>query len=131
MWREFKAFLLTQNVLALAIAVIIGAAVTKVVTALVEDIIMPLAGLFVPAGTWRDIVLPVGSAELRVGSFLGSIIDLLIIGFVVWQMSKRFITPPKPEEKPATRACPFCKQQIDAAAVRCAYCTSELAARVA
>ena len=54
MWRDFKAFLLKQNVLALAIAVIIGAAVGKVVTSLVEDLIMPLAGLFVPAGTWRD-----------------------------------------------------------------------------
>ena len=127
MWRDFKAFLLTQNVLALAVAVIIGAAVGKVVTALVEDIIMPLAGLVVPAGTWRDVVIPVGSAELRVGSFLGSIIDLLIVGFVVWQMSKRLIRPAKPDETPSTRPCPYCKQAIDAAAVRCAYCTSQLA----
>lgn len=127
MWREFKAFLLKQNVLALAVAVIIGAAVTKVVTALVEDIIMPLAGLFVPAGTWRDVVVPVGSAELRVGSFLGSLVDLVIVGFVVWQISKRLIAPPKAEEAPATRPCPYCRQQIDAAAVRCAHCTSQLA----
>jgi large conductance mechanosensitive channel len=128
MWREFKAFLLKQNVLALAIAVIIGAAVTKVVTSLAEDIIMPLAELFVPVGNWREIVVPVASAELRVGSFLGSLVDLLIIGFVIWQMSKRLIRPPATDEAPATRPCPFCRQQIDAAATRCAHCTSQLAA---
>lgn len=128
MWREFEAFLLKQNVLALAVAVIIGAAVGKVVTSLVEDLIMPLAGLFVPAATWRDIVIPVGSAELRLGSFLGSVVDLLIIGLVVWQISRRLIAPPKPDEMPSTRPCPYCKQAIDAAAVRCAHCTSQLAA---
>ncbi len=128
MWRDFKAFLLKQNVLALAIAVIIGAAVGKVVTSLVEDLIMPLAGLFVPVGTWRDIVIPVGSAELRFGSFLGSLVDLLVIGLVVWQISKRLLAPPKPDETPSTRPCPYCKQAIDATAVRCAYCTSQLAA---
>ena len=128
MWREFQAFLIKQNVLALAIAVIIGAAVGKVVTALVEDIIMPLAGLVVPEGTWRQVVLPVGDAELRVGEFLGAVVDLLVIGFVVWQMSKRLIKPPPPDATPVTRPCPFCRQAIDAAAVRCAYCTSEVRA---
>ena len=124
MWREFKAFLLTANVLALALAVVIGAALAKVVSALVADIIMPIVGFAVPGGAWREWVWQVGSVKFLLGDFLGVIIDFLIIGFVVWRISKAFIK--KAVEKPTVK-CRFCLMPIDPAATRCPHCTSELA----
>ena len=123
MWREFKAFLLTANVLSLALAVVIGAALAKVVSALVADIIMPIVGFAVPGGAWREWVWQVGSVKFALGDFLGVLIDFLIIGFVVWRISKAFIK--KAEEKPV-RSCQFCRMPIDAAATRCPHCTSQL-----
>jgi large conductance mechanosensitive channel len=124
MWREFKAFLLTANVLSLALAVVIGAALAKVVSALVADIIMPIVGVAVPGGAWREWVWQVGAAKFALGDFLGTVIDFLIIGFVVWRISKAFIR--KAVETPA-RSCQFCRMAIDPAASRCPHCTSELA----
>ena len=127
MWREFKAFLLKENVLALAIAVVIGAALGRVVTAVVEDFIMPIVGVVAPAGDWRSWKLQAGPLAFGVGHFVGTLIDFLIIGFVVWRISKAFIQP-KPGTAPATKPCPFCKMNIDVAASRCPHCTSQLAA---
>jgi large conductance mechanosensitive channel len=124
MWREFKAFLLTANVLALALAVVIGAALAKVVSALVADIIMPIVGFAVPGGNWRAFIWQVGSVKFAIGDFAGVIIDFLIIGFVVWRISKAFIR--KAVVAPV-RSCPFCRMPVDLAATRCAHCTSELA----
>ena len=127
MWREFKAFLVKENVLALAIAVVIGAALGRVVTALVDDFIMPIVAAATPAGDWRAWKLQAGSVAFGVGHFLGSVIDFLIVGFIVWQISKAFIRP-KPDAAPATKPCPYCRMTIDIAASRCPHCTSQLAA---
>src|SRR3954470_10887670 len=121
MWREFKAFLVSANVLALALAVVIGAALAKVVAALVADIIMPIVGFAVPGGEWRTWVWQVGSVKFALGDFAGVIIDFLIIGFVVWRISKAFIK--KAVEVPV-RTCQFCRMPIDSAATRCPHCTS-------
>ena len=123
MFRDFKAFLLKENILALAIAVVIGAAVTKLVTAMVNDLIMPIVAAFAPAGNWRGMTMDVGRVRFLVGDFLGAILDFVIIAFVVWRMSRTFI---KPAPSGATRPCPFCRQNIDAAASRCPHCTSQL-----
>ncbi len=124
-WSEFKAFLLKQNVLALAIAVVVGAALSALVKALVDDFIMPIVGATTPAGDWRNWKLQAGSVAFGVGHFIGTLIDFLIIGFVVWRISKAFI---RPKADPATKACPYCRMNIDVAASRCPHCTSQLAA---
>jgi large conductance mechanosensitive channel len=124
MWREFKAFLVKENVLALALAVVIGAALAKVVSAFVADIIMPIVTFAVPAGAWRTAVWDIGSVRLSIGDFAGAIVDFLIIGFIVWRISKAFI---KPAAASPVRNCPYCRMAIDEAATRCAHCTSDLA----
>ncbi|MGK2962557.1 MAG: large conductance mechanosensitive channel protein MscL [Gemmatimonadaceae bacterium] len=127
MWSEFKAFLLKQNVMALAIAVVIGAAFGKLVTAFVDDFIMPIVGALIPGGEWREATWTVGSVEFLAGDFLSAALNFVIIGFVVWRMAKMFIRPDP--EAPATKTCAFCRMTIDAAATRCAHCTSEVALR--
>jgi large conductance mechanosensitive channel len=126
MWREFKQFLVKENVLALAIAVVLGAAMGKLVTAVVNDFIMPIVSAVVPAGDWRAATLDVGRVRFLVGDFLGNLVDFIIIAFVVWRISKAFIRPAPSPEKPATRECPYCRSTIDARATRCAHCTATL-----
>jgi large conductance mechanosensitive channel len=126
MWREFKQFLVKENVLALAIAVVIGAAMGKLVTAVVNDFIMPIVAAVTPAGNWRSYTLDVGPVSFLVGDFIGALIDFLIVAFVVWRISKAFIKPAPAAEKPATRECPYCRSAIDARATRCAHCTATL-----
>ena len=123
MWREFKAFLLKQNALALAIGVVIGAALTKVVTAIVDDIIMPIIAVAQPGGNWQKATLDAGPFHFLIGDLLNALINFIIIAFVVWRISKAFT---KPEPTPATRVCPFCRMTIDTAATRCPHCTSQL-----
>src|SRR6187549_57022 len=101
MWREFKAFILRENVLALAIAVVLGAATGKVVTAMVDDFIMPIIGAVAPAGAWKTMTIDVGPIRFLVGDFLGALLNFVIIGFVVWRISKAFI-PPTPSVGPIT-----------------------------
>ena len=128
MWREFKQFLVKENVLALAIAVVIGAAMGKLVTALVNDFIMPIVGAVSPGGNWRAYTLDVGPVSFLVGDFIGAVIDFIIVAFVVWRISKALIRPAPAAEKPATRECPHCRSTIDARATRCAHCTATLVA---
>ena len=73
MVAEFRAFLLKHNVMAVAIGFILGAAVGKVVTALVTDLIMPIVGAFTPAGDWRTMTVQLGNATFLVGDFLGAL----------------------------------------------------------
>lgn len=125
MWRDFKAFIMNENVLALAIAVVLGGALGKLVTALVDDFIMPVVAVATPGGSWRTATLSVGRVEFLVGDFLSQLLNFLIIGLVVWRVSRAFI---RPTPDAATRQCPHCRLQIDRDASRCAYCTSQLAA---
>jgi large conductance mechanosensitive channel len=125
MWKEFKAFLLKENALALAIAVVIGAALQKLVTAFVQDFMMPIISALTPSGSWREIVTQIGPVKFLVGDLLGTLLDFIIVAFVVWRMSKLFV-----RQKPSDpgRNCPFCRQMIDKEATRCPHCTSQLAA---
>ncbi len=124
MWNDFKAFLLKQNVIALGIAVVMGAALGKVVTAVVDDFIMPIGAVFVPGGKWRTATWDVGPVQFGVGDFASALLNFVIIGFVAWRIAKMFIKPDP--EAPATKTCAFCRMSIDAAATRCAHCTSEV-----
>jgi large conductance mechanosensitive channel len=127
MWREFKAFLVTQNVVALAIAVVIGAATGRVVTAIVEGIIMPIVQALLPMGEWETATVTIGGVPFAVGMLASALLNFTIVALVVWQVARVLIRPAPPEAKPTTRPCPYCLQAIDAAATRCAYCTSEVA----
>jgi large conductance mechanosensitive channel len=124
-WREFKAFILKENILSLALAVVIGGALAKVVSALVADFIMPIVTFAVPGGAWRTWTASAGPVKFGIGDFLGVLVDFLIIGFVVWRISKLFI---RPAPGAPVRNCPFCRMAIDQAATRCPHCTSQLSA---
>jgi large conductance mechanosensitive channel len=123
MIKEFKEFLLKQNIVALAIAVVVGTALNTLVKALVDDFIMPIIAALGPGGEWQTATWDVGSVKFGVGDFIAALINFLIIGFVAWRISKIFI---KPEAEAPTKDCPFCRMSINAAATRCPNCTSQL-----
>ena len=88
MVKEFMEFLLKYQVIGLAVAVIIGAAATKMVTATVNDIIMPIIGAIIPGGAWRTATVEIGPVKFLVGDFVGAIIDFIIIALVVFLIVK-------------------------------------------
>lgn len=136
LWTEFKQFLLKQNALALAIGVIIGAAIGKVVSAIADDVINPIAGLLLPAGDWRSAKIVLSRAvdgtgkttenAIAYGDLLGRAIDFFIIGIVVFLIAKAFI--PKASSKITTKTCPECEEIIPAGARRCKACGQPQAA---
>lgn len=129
MINDFKKFLLQTNALALAIGVIIGGAVGKVVSSLVGDILMPIIGLAIPGGAWREasIVLATkidgtpGSA-ITYGAFLGAIVDFVIIATVVFMITKSIMKPEPAPPAPATKKCPECAEEVLKEAKRCKFC---------
>lgn len=138
MIAEFRGFLTRTNALALAVGVIIGAAVGNVVSALVADILMPIIGVFLPGGEWRDakIVLTtttdatgkVTQNAIMYGHFLGTILDFLILSFVVFMIVRSVIKPiPAPPADPM-KQCSECLEMIPAGAKRCRSCTAVVAA---
>jgi large conductance mechanosensitive channel len=129
--NEFKAFLLKTNALALAIGVIIGGAVGKVVASLVSDVLMPLISLGIPGGKWREakIVLAtdaegVVTSAISSGQFFGSIIDFVIIAAIVFMVTKSLLKPAPAAPAPPTKNCPDCTEAVPVAAKRCKFCTS-------
>ena len=135
MLREFRTFLLQTNALALAVGVIIGAAVGKVVGSLVADVLMPLVGLAIPGGAWREWkwVLswkPDGTPAnaITYGAFLGNVVDFVIVAFAVFAITRMLLKPEPPA--PATRECPECREIIPAAARKCRACGSPVTAVV-
>lgn len=124
MIKEFKDFLLKQNIIALAIAVVVGTALNTLVKALVDDFIMPIVAASGPGGDWQTATWNVGSIKFGVGDFIAALINFLIIGFVAWRISKIFV---KSEVEAPKKNCLYCRMSIDAAATRCPSCTSQLA----
>jgi len=95
MWQDFKAFLIKDNVIGLAIAVIIGLTLNKLVGSVVDDLIMPLVAQLLPAGGWEKwaVALPREGTAIKVGSFLAVLLNFLVIGFVCWRITKLFVKP--------------------------------------
>jgi large conductance mechanosensitive channel len=119
---EFRAFLTRTNALALAVGVIIGAATGKLVSAIADDVLMPIIGVFMPGGSWREAKLALGGGNaILYGHLLGAVLDFIIIAWVVFLLTKWFLKAP---EAVATRTCPDCLEAIPAAARRCRFCTS-------
>src|SRR5215467_2348775 len=128
---DFIQFLRKTNALALAVAVIIGAAVGKVVTSVVSDLLMPVIGLWLGGGDWRAWQIPLKTAPdgkvlsaIGIGSFLGAVVDFIIITFFVFLITKALLREPAPPPGPAMKACPACGEAILARATRCRFCTS-------
>ena len=129
--KGFVAFLKQTNALALAVGVIIGGAVGKVVSSLVADVLMPLISLGMPAGDWREAKIalshkPDGAIDkaLGIGSFSGTVIDFIIVAFVVYMVTKTLLKPAPAPPAPATKTCPDCLESIPAAARKCRACGS-------
>jgi len=125
--RGFQEFLLKQNALALAVGVVIGAAVGRVVGGIVDDVIMPVVGIALPGGEWRNaaIPLPRGNA-IKYGDLLGRLLDFIVVALVVYLVTKAVLEKPAPAP-PDTKTCPQCLEVVPAAARRCRACTSQLA----
>jgi large conductance mechanosensitive channel len=123
----FRDFAFKGNVVDLAVGVVIGAAFGKIVTGLVDGLIMPLVGLLLPSGHWREFVVHVGRAEVKVGNLLGLTLDFVIVAFVLFLVVQRIINHLKhhdPAPADATfRDCPACLEKIQKKARRCKFCT--------
>ncbi len=121
--KEFREFLLKQNAFALAIGVIIGAAIGKVVSGIVDDVLMPLIGIVLPGGEWRNAQFTLsGQNAIKYGDLFGRIVDFLFIALVVFLLTKAFLEKPAPA--PATKSCPECLEAIPAGARKCRACGS-------
>jgi large conductance mechanosensitive channel len=128
MWQEFKAFLIKQNALALAIAVVIGGALDRVVKSLVDGFVMPFVAVASPdPARYENMTLTLGSLVLRPGLIISAVINFLIVGFVAWRLAKLFIKEAPAAAAKAVKACPFCFMgDLDPKATRCPHCTSVL-----
>jgi len=144
--KEFKEFAMRGNVVDLAVGVIIGAAFGKIVTSLVEDVLMPPIGqllgkvdfsnLFINLGGRHFDSLPAAKAAippgatLNYGIFLNAVINFLIVAFCVFLVVKqinRLAAKPAPATVPTTKDCPQCAMPIPLTAKRCGHCTTQLA----
>lgn len=136
MLKGFRDFVLRGNVMDLAVAVIIGAAFTAIVTALTEDIIKPLLGALIGKPDFGYLVGHVNGGVIKYGDFLTAVVNFLILAAVVYfflvvptqYLLKKF-NPPK-AEPPTTRPCPQCLGEIPLAATRCKFCTQPVAGTV-
>jgi large conductance mechanosensitive channel len=134
--KGFKEFLLKNNVLALAIAVIVGGAVGKVVSSLAQDIIMPLLSPMLPSGAWREAKIVLGTSigkdgktvenAIQYGTFIGNTVDFLIIAFIVYLMTKALLKEAPAAPPPPSKQCPRCKETIAVDATRCKFCTADI-----
>lgn len=127
MLKEFREFVIRGNVMDLAVAVIIGGAFGKIVTSFVNDLLMPLIGLLLGGISFSDQAVTVGGAVVKWGAFVQSIIDFIMIAFVIFLLVRALNRLKRQEPTtPTTKECQYCFSTIPLKAVRCPNCTSEL-----
>ena len=143
MLKEFKEFAMKGNVLDMAIGVILGGAFGKIVSSLVSDILMPPIGLLMGHVDFSSLFVNLsdqpqpslaaaksaGVPTINYGVFFQTILDFIIIAFVIFMVVKqvnRFKKPDAPSTSPSTKPCPYCLSEIPLKATRCSYCTSDL-----
>lgn len=131
--KEFRNFLMRGNVVDLAIAVVIGAAFGAVVTAMVDDLIMPIIGIFGGAPDFSSNTFTINGSEFKWGHFLTQLISFIIIAavifFVVVKPMNTLMERVKRGEgtpDPTTRSCPECLGTVPIAAKRCQFCAQPL-----
>lgn len=150
--EEFKKFITRGNVIDLAVGVIIGGAFQKIINSLVNDLIMPVVGLFTGGINFNDRFLALdgnayesiaaakaaGAATFNYGSFITEVLNFLIMAFVIFLLVKglnklsnlHFLKKPgdaePKKEKPTTKKCPYCLSEIPIEATRCPHCTSQI-----
>jgi large conductance mechanosensitive channel len=130
MLKGFRDFILRGNVMDLAVAVIIGAAFTAIVTSFTANIINPLLGAIIGKPNFDYLIAHVHGGEIKYGAFLTAVVNFLLIASVVYfllvlptqYLLKKF-NPPAAEAPPATKTCPQCLGEIPLAATRCKFCT--------
>ena len=144
--KGFREFIMRGNVLDLAVAVIIGAAFGKIVTSLVNDVLMPPLGLALKNVDFTNLFVDLsgghydtlakakaaGDATINYGVFLNNVIDFVIVAFAIYlviRAANKMRKAPAPAD-PTTKECPFCHTTIPVAATRCPNCTSEIPAAV-
>jgi large conductance mechanosensitive channel len=121
--KEFREFINKGNVVDLAVAVVIGGAFGKIVSALVSDMVMPLVNAVIPQGDWRK--WEVTPLHFRVGDFIGTVVDFAIVAFVVFIIMVKVVgTLNRKAAAPETKQCPECLETVPKAARRCRACTS-------
>lgn len=128
MLKEFREFAIRGNVVDLAVAVIIGGAFGKIVSSLVDNIIMPLVGLLIGGVDFKNLAFTVGSAKVEYGLFIQNVVDFIIVAFVIFLMVRAINSTkkPAPAAAPTTKECPHCFTTIPLKATRCPNCTSQL-----
>jgi len=143
MLKEFKEFAMRGNVIDLAIGVIIGGAFGKITTSLVNDVIMPPIGLLLGKVDFTNLYINLssekyaslaqakeaGAVTINYGLFINTVIDFLIIAFVVFLLVRQVNKLQKPDAvptPPSQKECPFCFSDIPVKATRCPHCTSQL-----
>lgn len=145
MFKEFKEFIMRGNVLDLAVGIIIGAAFGKIITSLVNDILMPPIGLVLGKVDFSNLFIDLsdqhhasvaaakaaGAATINYGTFINTIIDFLIVSFAIFlvirQANKMYKKRETAAPAPTTKDCQFCFTAIPIPAKRCPNCTSQLA----
>jgi large conductance mechanosensitive channel len=142
MFKEFKEFIMRGNVLDLAVGIVIGAAFGKIVTSLVTDILMPPIGVVMGKVDFSNLFVDLsghgypsvaaakaaGAATINYGLFLNTLVDFLIVAFVIFLVVKQAnrLKRPAPVAAATTKECPFCHTNIPIPATRCPNCTSQL-----
>ncbi len=137
MFKEFKEFAMRGNVMDMAVGIIIGAAFGKIVSSLVNDVIMPPIGYIIGGIDFSDLAVTIKEATadtaavtLNYGTFLNTVIDFIIIAFAIFMVVKGMNKLKKKEEappaEPTTKDCPHCLSTIPIKATRCPACTSDL-----
>jgi large conductance mechanosensitive channel len=143
MWKEFRKFIARGNVIDLAIGVIIGGAFGKIVTSLVNDVVMPPIGLILGKVDFSNLFIDLsgtgyatlaaaqeaGAPTINYGAFINAVINFLIVAFVIFLVVRQINKLQKKEEakpEPTTKDCPHCFTKIPIKATRCPNCTSQL-----
>ena len=142
MLKEFKEFAMRGNLIDLAIGIVIGGAFGKIVTSFVNDVVMPPIGKLLRGVNFADLFIDLsgtnpasvqaakdaGVPTLNYGAFLNTVIDFIIVAFVMFLVVKAInkMKKPAPAAAPTTKECPYCKTGIPLAATRCPHCTSQL-----